>query len=103
MTGSRISPRSIDERLARINCKVCVLEINEADMERRIILERDDGWRKYIHQFGNSNIEIVNYYKEQQELLLGLCKKTKLEWLKISTSETSVDEMIPQVIAFWNI
>jgi hypothetical protein len=95
--------RSIDERLAKINCKICVLEINETDMERRIILERDMGWQKYIHQFGNSNIEIVDYYKKQQDLLLDLLQKTKLEWLRINTSETSVDEMIPQLIDFWRI
>lgn len=95
--------RSIDERLAKINCKVCILEINETDMEQRIILERDAGWQKYIHQFGNSNIEIVDYYKKRQNLLLGLLQRTKLEWLKINTSEISVDEIVPQLIAFWDL
>ncbi len=95
--------RSIDERLAKINCRLCVLEINETDMERRIVLERDAGWGKYIHKFGKSNIEIVDHYKRQQDLILGLLQRTKLEWLKINTSETSVDETLPQLIAFWNI
>jgi thymidylate kinase len=95
--------RSVDERLARINCKLCILEINEPDMEQRIILERDAGWQKYIHQFGNSNVEIVDHYKKQQELALGLLQRTKLEWLKINTSETSIDEAIAQLITFWNL
>lgn len=95
--------RQIDERLAKINCKLCILEVNEADMEQRIILERDAGWQKYIHQFGNSNLEIIDYYKKQQDLLLSLRQKTKLECLKINTSEISLDETIPHLIAFWNI
>ncbi len=95
--------RSIDERLANINCKLCILEINEADMERRIILERDDGWRKYIHKFGHSNIEIVDYYKRQQGLLLDLLQRTKLECLRINTSEISIEETVSQVLTFWNL
>jgi hypothetical protein len=95
--------RSIDERLAKINCKVCVLEVNETDMEQRIILERDAGWRKYLQRFGYSNIEIVDYYKKQQVLLLGLLQRTKLEWLRINTSETGIDETVSRLIAFWNI
>ncbi len=95
--------QSIDERLAKINCKLCMLEINETDMEQRIILERDKGWRKYVHKFGPSNIEIVDYYKRQQGLLLDLLQKTKLEWLRINTSEVSVEKTVSEVLAFWNI
>lgn len=96
--------QAIDERLAKLNCKLCILEVDEADMEQRIILERHDaGWQKFLRQFGNSNTEIVAHYKNQQDLFLGLLQKTKLEWLKINSSETLVDEMIPQVIDFWNI
>ncbi len=95
--------QSIDERLAKINCKLCMLEINETDMEQRIILERDKGWRKYVHKFGPSNIEIVDYYKGQQSLLRDLLQRTKLEWLRINTSEISVEETVSQVLTFWNI
>jgi thymidylate kinase len=95
--------QSIDERLAKINCKLCILEINETDMEQRIILERDAGWRKYIHKFGHSNIEIVDYYKRQQGLLLDLLQRTKLEWLRINTSEISIEETVSQMLTFWNI
>jgi len=95
--------RSIDERLARINCRVCLLEMDETDMEQRIILDRDDGWRKYVHNFGNSNIEIVEHYKKQQAVLLDLLQRTKLDWLKINTSQTSVDEAVLQLISFWGI
>lgn len=95
--------RSIDERLAKINCKVCILQINKTDMEQRIILERDAGWGKYIHQFGNSNIEIVDYYDKQQDLLLDLLQRTKLEWIKINTSETSIEETVSRLVTFWNI
>jgi hypothetical protein len=93
----------IDERLTKINCKLCLLEINETDMERRIILERDEGWRKYVHQFGRSNLEIVDYYKRQQDLLLSLLQRTKLEWMRINTSETTVEETLSQVLTLWNI
>ncbi|HQN42704.1 MAG TPA: hypothetical protein PLA25_01120 [Anaerolineaceae bacterium] len=95
--------RSIDERLAKINSKVCVLEINEADMERRIILERNEGWRKYLQNFGRTNSEIVDYYQKQQALLLSLLQKTKLQWLKINTSETTVEDTVSQVLNFWDI
>jgi hypothetical protein len=82
---------------------LCLLEINETDMERRIILERDEGWRKYVHQFGRSNLEIVDYYKRQQDLLLSLLQRTKLEWMRINTSETTVEETLSQVLTLWNI
>jgi hypothetical protein len=72
-------------------------------MEQRIILERDDGWRKYIHKFGRSNTEIVEYYKRQQVLLLDLLQRTQLEWLRINTSEISIEETVSQVLTFWNI
>jgi hypothetical protein len=101
LAWEHVSP--LDERLARINCKLCVLEINETDMEQRIILERDEGWRKYIYKFGQSNSEIVDYYKRQQDLLLGLLQRTKLEFLKINTSETCVEETVARLITFWNI
>ncbi len=94
---------SIDERLSKINCKLCLLEINETDMEQQIIFERDAGWQKYIQQFGSSNVEIIDHYKKQQELLISLLKKTKLEYLRINTSETRVDETVQQLITFWNI
>jgi thymidylate kinase len=95
--------RSIDERLSKINCKLCLLEIDEADMEQRIVFERDTGWQKYIQKFGNSNIEIVDYYKKQQDILIGLLQKTKLAWLKINTSETGTEEAVQQLITFWKI
>ncbi len=96
--------QAIDERLAKINCKLCVLEVDETDMEQRIILERhNEGWQKLLHQFGNSNAEIVDYYKKQQDLFFSLLQRTKLEWLKINSSEANVDEMIPRVMAFWDI
>lgn len=95
---------AIDERLAKLNCKVCILEVNEADMEQRIILERaDPGWQKYLRKFGSSNAEIVDHHKRQQDLLLSLLSKTKLDWMKINTSEVSVEESVSQLVAFWDI
>jgi thymidylate kinase len=95
---------SFDERLAKINCKLCILKIDETNMEQRIIIERDNaGWQKFLHKFGNSNLEIIDYYKKQQDVFLDLLKRTKLEWLIINTSKTSLDEAVCQLIAFWNI
>jgi hypothetical protein len=95
--------RSIDERLAKLNCKLCILEFNEADMEQRIILSRNAGWQQYLKKFGQTNREIVGYFKSQQDLLLGLLQNTNLRWLKINTSETGVDEAVSLAMAFWDI
>jgi hypothetical protein len=95
--------RSIDERLSKINCKLCILEIDDTDMEQRIFKRNEAGWLKYLHIFGNSNSEIIDHYKKQQDLLLGLLHKTRLEWLKINTSVISVEETVSRLIAFWNI
>ncbi|MBI5297333.1 MAG: hypothetical protein HY869_17785 [Chloroflexi bacterium] len=96
--------RPIDVRLAKLNCKLCILEVDEADMEQRIILERNNaGWQQFLRQFGNSNLEIVEYYKKQQELLFNLLPRTRMEWLKINTSRACMDEIVPQVLSFWDI
>lgn len=95
--------RAIDERLAKINCKLCLLVINESDMEKRIIFERDTGWQKYIQQFGSTNSEIIGYYKRQQDLLISLLQRTKMQWLKIDTSVINKDEAVQQLTNFWNI
>jgi len=96
--------KPIDERLAKLNCKLCILTVDEVDMEQRIILGRkNEGWQKFLRNFGDSNSEIIDYYIKQQALLLDLLQKTKLNWLKINTSEMSVDGAAFQVFSFWGI
>lgn len=92
----------LDQRLKRLHCKQVLLTINEAVMERRVILERGSGWRDYIRQFGDTNAEIVRHYSDKQQEMLRYCQQSELEIRIIDTSERSVADTVTEVLEFWS-
>lgn len=91
----------IDRRLGELNCKLCVLTIDDAVLEERIISSRNASWRRYISRFGKTDAEIIAYYSEQQNLLRALFEKSVLEKMMIDTTKASVRETLRKVIDFW--
>jgi thymidylate kinase len=93
--------QGIDSRLANLNCKVCLLTIDESIFEHRIITSRDSAWREYLRRYGETNDEILKYYSRQQKLLLSLCEKSKLRTLIVDTTDSNIDKVVDQVLDFW--
>ena len=93
----------IDSRLAGLNCRLCLLTIDEATMERRIITARNSGWLNYISRFGGSNAEIIAHYKRQQDQFLEIAEKSGLEVLVLNTSEIDLKESVETLFNFWGI
>lgn len=93
--------QSIDARLAQLNCRLCLLTIDESQFEDRIILGRDDGWREYLKRYGQTNAEIVAHYTERQRLLIDLCQRSRLPTTILNTSNLSEADALNHVLDFW--
>ena len=93
----------VDSRLAKMNCKLCVLNMDDSQFMERIINIRDIQWRNYLKRYGDTDEEILDYYRKQQDLLLSISKKSKLKTLNINTSKPLTQDTVNQVIDFWEI
>jgi len=91
----------IDRRLAKLNCKLCLLTMDDSILEDRIISGRNSAWRGYLSRYGKTNEEILEYYAVQQKLLRSLCDKSELDTLIVDTTEASVDDTLDQALNFW--
>lgn len=98
MNWKRIEP--IDARLARLNGRLCLLTLDESQIESRIILARDNGWREYLKRYGQTNAEIVAYYAEQQHLLVELCERSSLPTIILNTSRLSETDTLNRLLEF---
>ena len=95
--------QDIDSRLANLNCKLCLLTIDDSQLEHRIITGRDSGWREYLKQYGETTDEILKYYATQQKLLRNLCEKSKLDTLIVDTTDSNVKKTLDQILDFWRV
>ena len=93
--------QSIDARLAQLNGRLCLLTMDESQIEDRIILDRDDGWREYLTRYGQTNTEIVTHYAERQRLMVNLCQRSRLPTTILNTSNLSEAEALDHVLEFW--
>lgn len=93
----------IDDRLSKLNCKACLLTLSEAQMEQRIVLNRDKSWKEYLSRYGATNQEIVEHYIKQQNILIRLFGRSKLKSIVINTSQTGQDETLSRMLEFWNL
>jgi thymidylate kinase len=94
---------NIDSRLAPLNCKLCLLTMDNSQFRDRIINSRNSEWRDYLKKYGNTNDKILDYYTKQQDLLLNLCEKSELDTFVVNTTEITVERTVEQVLDFWNI
>jgi len=95
------SVEDVDSRLANLNCKLCLVTMDDSMMEHRIITSRDAGWREYLKRYGDTTEEIVECYCNQQEMLRALCEKSRLDTLVVDTTDVSVQNTLDQVLDFW--
>lgn len=93
--------QEIDFRLAKLNCKLCLLTVDDSMLKHRIITSRDADWRDYLSRYGGKDDEIIEYYSIQQRMLLDLCGLSALETLVVDTTESTVEETLDQVLSFW--
>ncbi|GAB6138395.1 hypothetical protein [Halanaerobaculum tunisiense] len=92
-----------DKKLARLNTKLCFLEMGSQVMSERIIYSRGQKWRNYISRYGATEEEIIDYYLSQQERKKKLVTRSKLPSLILDASQANWDELVAQIVDFWDI
>ncbi|MFZ5952349.1 MAG: hypothetical protein ACOYXC_16730 [Candidatus Rifleibacteriota bacterium] len=92
-----------DRRLARLNCRLCLLTIDESAIESRIYKGRDSSWLNYISRFGSTRKEVIDHFMQQQNQLLNLADKSCLEKLVINTSNSMTGEIAEKALEFWQV
>lgn len=93
----------IDRRLAAQGCKLCLLTIDDATIEQRLVLNRNEEWKQYVKKYGSSAGEIVAHYSRQQRMMINLCNASMLEFVEIDTSKMTVADTVANVMNFWGI
>jgi len=99
MTWEHVEP--IDRRLARLNCKLCLLVIPDELLHERIISNRNLAWRDYLKRYGDTDQVILKYYATQQNMLRGLVARSALDTLIVDTGATAIDQSLSRVLNFW--
>lgn len=95
--------QSIEERLVNLSAKGCLLVMDQAVMQERIINSRPfPGWRNYLARYGETDQAIINHYVRQQEALIQEVKQSQLDWLVVDTTEANWSLVAPQVWKHWN-
>jgi thymidylate kinase len=95
--------KQFDEKLAILNCRLCILTIDRNSISERILSRQNTGWQEYIRRFGNNEHEITDHFVKQQNDLLELAEKSRLETLTIDTGTKEADETVDTLADFWNI
>ena len=91
----------IDRRLAKLNCRLCLLTVQHSALKQRVIRDRSSDWREYLKRFGETDDQIVAHYAGQQELLCSLCERSVLDSLIVDTTDAGTDETLRCVLDFW--
>jgi len=99
VTWEHVSP--IDHRLAKLDCKLCLLVIPDELLRERIITGRDSAWHDYLKRYGATDEEILQYYTTQQNILRDLLARSELETRIIDTGAATIDQAMTQVLDFW--
>lgn len=93
--------RPIDEDLAELGCKLCVLRVDAEAIEERAVKARaNPRWRAHLSSLGSGGREIADHYARQQERFLRLLEASSMTSAVIDTSGRSVAEAA-EVSAFW--
>ncbi|GAB6099094.1 hypothetical protein JCM16358_09730 [Halanaerocella petrolearia] len=93
----------IDRKLAQLNTKLCFLEIEPKVMRKRIIYSRGQKWRNYISRYGSTEEEIIEHYIRRQKRKKQLVTKSNLPSLILNTSQANWEQLIDQMIEFWDL
>jgi len=96
--------QEIDQRLAALNTKVCILTIDPRLMKQRIVGDKKkNGWNAFLHRFRESDEEIIDYFIRQQEELLCLSELTRLPCHMVDTSNISIETVVEEILDFWEL
>ena len=93
--------QEIDERLAAMDTKLCLLTVDAGDLEQRITRRRDEHWREFLTRHGNSVEAVVRHYLVQQEKFRELSAKSSMETCLIDTSAVEPSKTLEVALAFW--
>ena len=94
--------QQIDDRLSAVNCKVCILTANADALKTRLLTGRDSAWMNYLKRYGETEDQIVEYFVQQQSLLIELSKKSQLETMLIATSGATLEDNVEIILDFWS-
>ena len=86
----------VDSQLGDLGCKLCLVVAEPQEIVDRIMGDRP-GWREWV-----GGIDGREHFRAQQECLLGLRKKSRLESMVIDSSNTGVKRSTEQVLDFWD-
>lgn len=93
----------VENWLVENNTKLVILTIDKNEIYQRIeqsFGHRDTSWQEYVGKKG-SVAEIKNYYQNQQEILLQTANISKLNYLKIDTTNSDFDRIAAEIVNFW--
>lgn len=93
---------SFDRRLAGLGCKLLFLRATRETIWERTILGRKDNRfiTHYGQRYGESLEEIHSYYAQEQESMLTLVERTRIE-TKILDCERSVADLSEEAFDYW--
>lgn len=91
----------VDSRLAGMKFKCCLLTMDDALFQHRILDDRGPGWRDYVSRYGNSDEQILAYYRNQQKQFLDMCDQSLMETRVINTTHRGVMDVVAEVASFW--
>lgn len=92
----------VENRLARLDARGCLLTIEREVMQQRIIESRPfSPWRAYISRYGKTDDEIVEHYWREQEEMKQRAAASCLPWIVVDTTAGRWDELVPKLLSHW--
>ncbi len=98
-TKSSIHDFKSVENLLKKSSLLIFLKIDKKRIEKRIFdaIKKRPKWADYVHKKGNKK-DIINYYTNQQELLLKLLKKSSIKHLIYNSTEQNPKNITKDII-----
>ena len=90
----------IDARLCALGARMVIVTLSADGMRRRILAERNPGWRRYVSRYGSTNEEIMRHYRKRQETLLSLAERSHLQTLVVN-GERDPRDVAGRILDFW--
>jgi hypothetical protein len=92
---------AIDNKLAKLNTKLCLLTLDRQVMADRIIQARGGKWRSYIARYGENSQQIIDHYYKRQQQKKRLAAKSNLSEFILDTTYRNEKRAAAEIINFW--
>lgn len=93
--------KSVDRRLAALDCKLLFLKASPSALWERGIMPRvNEQFMQYARKFGESHEAIHRYFVEEQDILAELFTRSSMPKL-ILNNENAAERMLSKAAAFW--